>query len=448
MLTAWMLRQSGHEVLLLEGREIGCGQTGRTTGKITSQHGLIYSRLLRSLGDDAAKCYAAAQQQAISDLHAIVQQEHIDCDWQTMPTCLYTRVNRGQLYKEYKAALLAGIPAEFEETSPIPGTVATLIFPGQACFHPLKFLYALAECIPLCEHTPVLAQKGRTLLTPGGSVTAKHVIYATHYPQKNLPGFYFTRLYQSRSHTLVLRGTPPLSALYYSPDPGAPSLRPIPEGMLFCDAGGRTGVQPQGRYAALRAEAERLFPACKETDSFSAQDCMTPDGMPYIGCYGLTSPYDYVITGFNKWGMTGSMIAASLLTDLLAGKTNSCADLFSSLRLGGAGIRTIMHQSAESAGGLARTLFAKGRRSAQSLRPGEGEIVCYKGKTYGGYRSEDRVLHLVSPTCTHLGCRLVFNADEASWDCPCHGSRFSYRGTRLDGPAKKNLAYLCIPADS
>ena len=456
VLTAWLLKEAGRETVILEAASVGSGQTGRTTAKITSQHGLIYHRLSESSqGPALARTYGAAMEEAIKEYWRIAEKEKIDCGLTTVPAYLYTCERPEILQAEAEAAAAAGLPAVFTLDTELPFPVmGALRFEGQALFRPLDFLQTLAAKLRVYENTPVLRVEGgekgdSRLITPKGELEAEKVVFATHYPFINAPGYYFTRLHQERSYVLALKGAVQFQGMYYGVDPGGYSFRPAGEYLLFGGGNHRTGENEEGgRYRSLEEEAGQLFPQSQRVYAWSAQDCMTPDALPYIGRYSKERPSWYVATGFNKWGMTGSMAAARLIRDLILDRENFYGDAFSPQAAG----RLLLPEAGEAlvADGIkavkalgSRLLPVQRADQAQlaALKPGKACLCQAEGEKLGVYRDSTGSLHAVRPHCPHLGCQLTFNPDEASWDCPCHGSRFTYTGRLIDNPAQEDLFY-------
>lgn len=441
VLTAYELRRRGVEAVVLEAKRIGDGQTKNTTAKITSQHGLIYDRLLRQLGEGKAREYAAANQRAINAFCRLAREEKIDCMLERAPAYLYTRRDPEALRREWAAAKRLGIPAELTVETELPFPVSgALRFPDQAKFHPLKFLSALSKKVPVYEDTRVLRVYPNRVETARGTVSAKHIVFASHYPFVNYPGFYFTRLHQERSYVLALEGPPALKGMYYGVDPDGLSLRSAGEALLLGGGGHRTGKAPlEDPYAMLRRRARELWPDCRETAAWSAQDCAALDGVPYIGRFSPTRPNWYVASGFGKWGMTGSMAAALLLSEeIAAGRRGK--SVFSPRRFPNPGaFPTLGRELAESGKGLLKGILYFPGKEFDELAPGQGAVIRWCGKKRGAYRDETGKVYLVSVRCPHLGCQLEWNGAERSWDCPCHGSRFDFRGELIDGPAQRGL---------
>lgn len=466
ILTSFLLKEAGVESIVLEARQIGGGQTCRTTAKITSQHGLCYDRLIRTLGTDSARLYARANEAAVAEYRRIIAKYGISCHFQELSSCLYTSRSAAALRREAEAAFRLGLPARLSGQTALPFPVKTaLYFDRQAQFHPLEFLYTLAGMLRVYENTPVLEISGNTVRTAAGTVRADHVIFACHYPFLRSAGLYFARMHQERSYVLAIRDAFVPDCMYYGTDRDAPSLRSFEGLLLIGGSGHRTGeTPPQDCYRALARNGKELglLPAeaarsCQAVAArWSAQDCMTLDGLPYIGRFSRLHFHWYVATGFGKWGMTGSMAAACLLRDLLLGRENPYAALFSPQRFP---LPAVLPSLQKESGHALRSLTARlssappvpPPSAAQEpprppfsqiacLAPGEGRIVTYRGRKTGVSLDKDGVPHFVSPYCPHLGCQLTWNATEKTWDCPCHGSRFTCDGRLLDGPAQRGLS--------
>lgn len=443
ILTAYYLTQQGKQVVVLEADRIGSGQTSRTTAKITSQHDLIYSRLIATVGEEKARQYAVANEQAIAHYAHLIQKLQMDCHYKRLPAYLYSLQETAPLKEEMLAARQLGIEAEYVTETTLPFQVkGALKFHGQAQFHPLKFLTRLAQEVTVYEQTPVRKVEGHQVMTGGGVVVAEHIIFTTHYPFINFPGYYFMRMHQERSYVLALKQAQELDGMYLGVDAHGLSFRNAGSLLLLGGGNHRTGENSRGgRYDYLKRKAENFWPGCKVAAHWSAQDCMTSDQIPYIGRYSSSIPYWYVATGFQKWGMTSSMVAAQLLTAMIALEENPWP-VFSPQRfLEPAGVPTLVADGYQAAKGLARKYLTLPEKELAQLPKGHGGIVSYHGEKAGVYKNEFGEVFVIDPRCPHLGCQLEWNPDEKSWDCPCHGSRFDYKGHVLDGPAQDNLAH-------
>ena len=441
-LAAYYLQRAGVRTVVLEARRIGSGQTGNTTAKVTSQHGLIYDRLIRQLGQERAMMYAQANQQAIGQYRTLIEEENIDCDLRVCPAYLYTTRDPEALHREWSAAVQLGLHARLTAATSLPFPAAeALRFEDQARIDPLKLLRAVVKDLTIYENTPVLRAEGHRLQTDRGTVTAGKVIFACHFPFVNAPGYYFARMHQERSYVLALARASRLDGMYYGIDPGAYSFRQAGPLVLLGGSGHRTGENAAGgRYDRLRRAARTWWPDSVEKAAWSAQDCMPQDGVPFIGPFSARTPDWYVATGFQKWGMTTAMAAAHILTDLIQGRDNEFAPVFSPQRPRlRASAGSLTADMAVTVRALGRTAFAAAGDSAAEMPAGHGGVVEAGGKKRGLYRDGESREHWVGVKCPHLGCELGWNADEASWDCPCHGSRFDADGELLSGPAQKGI---------
>lgn len=444
ILTAYKLTQNNIDTIVLEASRIGSGQTKNTTAKITSQHDIIYSRLTEDFGEDLARQYAAANENAIREYKRIIEKENIDCNFEEKPAYLYSQNQQDvkRLQDEADAARELGIDAEYTTETHLPFSVAGAVkFNNQAQFHPLKFLKEIAKGLTIFEDTRVIKVEEDTVFTETAKVRAKHIIFATHFPFINAPGFYFARMHQERSYVLALKGAAKLDGMYLGVDDDGISLRNFDDMLLFGGGNHRTGENSAGgKYDFIRAKAKEFIPQSKEIACWSAQDCITLDGVPYIGQYSSSVLNWYVATGFAKWGMTSSMVSAMIISDMILGRENPNAEVFSPSRFTpSASTKTFIEDLGQSVKGLARQFFTFPDEKAERLRAGSGGIVEIAGENVGVYKDEEHKLHIVSVKCPHLGCQLEWNPDEKSWDCPCHGSRFDYRGNLIDNPAQTNL---------
>ena len=413
ILTAYYLKREGIRAVVLEADRIGSGQTKNTTAKITSQHGLVYDRLIRSFGSRMAAHYARANEDAIREYDRLIMEKEIDCDFIKCSACLYSEREAELLKREAEAAKSLGIKASFRTDCELPFSVAGVTrFEEQARFHPLKFLARIAEEVEVYEQTKALKVRDKKVETDRGIVRAEHIVFACHYPFIIVPGYYFARMYQERSYVAALRGAEKPGGMYLGIDRDGLSFRACGDLLLLGGGSHRTGTnqgdRPGGRcrYGTLRERAEEFYPGCSEAFRWSAQDCMTLDGLPYIGRFSGRRPNWYVATGFGKWGMTSSMVSARILTALICGRDCPEADIFSpGRRFTARAAKELAVHGAHTAVGLAKHL----------LPAGSGQIV---------------------PNCPHMGCRLEKNPEEGTYDCPCHGSRFDGEGHLIDGPAQ------------
>ena len=450
ILTALFLRERGVRTVVLEAGRTGAGATCRSTAKLISQHGAIYAGLLERFGREKAQMYARANQRAVESYRRVIEKYRISCDFEETDALLYSHAHEDVMRREAEAAASLGLPASFTSHLELPLRISGAVrFTGQAQFHPLKFLQPLTELLTVYERTPAERVEGHTVFTPKGRVKADKIVFACHYPFVNFPGLYFARMHQERSYVLALEDAPLPQGMYYGYEAYAYSLRRWGNVTLLCGCGHRTGENPGGgHYRTLREAAKILFPESREVAHWSAQDCMTASGVPYIGQFSKKDPDFLVATGFGKWGMTSAMAAAEILTALICDGAHPDAAIFDPTALSQQRADKVAAEGAHAVKGLSRRVLHGASVLPEELPVGHGGPALVDGRQMGVYRASETEYYAVELACPHLGCRLEWNPDEKSWDCPCHGSRFDFRGNRLDSPAQTALQARRLPPHS
>lgn len=397
LLCAYTLQQAGVDYVLVEADRVADGITKNTTAKITSQHGLIYHNLMKRFGREAAAKYYEANERAIQRYADLCRE--IDCNFVRKASYVYSLDDREKLEREINALKAMGADAELVNETELPFSVAGAVrLEHQAQFHPLKFMKAIAPQCRIYEHTRVLQLMPGRAVTEQGVIEARQMIIATHFPFLNKHGSYFLKMYQHRSYVIAYENAGNVEGMYLDESHTGFSFRNYEDYLLLGGGSHRTG-KCGGNWEAISEFAGKYYPDAREKYRFATQDCMTLDQVPYIGRYSRNTRGLYVATGFNKWGMTSSMVAADLLCDLVMGKENPYEKLFwpsrSMLRL---------------------QLLLNGLEATKNL------------------------LWPTVKRCPHLGCALKWNREEHSWDCPCHGSRFTETGELIDNPATGNCS--------
>ncbi len=396
ILCAMRLQEAGTDYLLVEGRQIGNGITKGTTAVLTAQHDTLYQDIIKKFGEENARLYLEANLRAVERFSKL--SKHIPCDFERRPSLMYSLHDSPLMEHEVDAVQILGFPAEFLSTTPLPFPVAGAVqYPDMAQFHPLKFLYGVAKSLNcIYENTFVQKLDGTVAITEHGCIRAKRVIVATHFPFINRFGLYFAKLYQHRSFVIALENAPDFGCTIVDAAENGIYLRNY-NGLLLVGGGDHRTGKKGGNFTVPRDFARRYFPDAREKYAWANQDCVSLDGLPYIGPYSPKLPDVYVATGFNLWGMTTSMVASEILTDMVLGHQNKYAPAFSP------------HRSM-----LTTQLFSN------------------LGTT---------LLDFATPTtkrCPHMGCALKWNPTEHSWDCPCHGSRFDEHGGLINNPAMRD----------
>ena len=442
LLTAYRLKEKGISAAVIEANVICGGQTKNTTAKITSQHGAVYGRIISGYGEKAARQYAAANQKAIGDYESIIKEKGIDCDFERKNAVLYTLHDKSEIEKEASAAKRAGIDCFITDKTDLPFSVkAALVFKDQAQFNPLKFLKPVSRGLDIYEHTPVIKIKDGIVFTDKYRIKTDKIVFAGNYPFVNFPGLYFLKMSRERSYVVSSKWNGSLDSMYIDAGNGL-SFRTYGDQIIIGGGAHRTGKPPEVDPYKMLVKKGRLYvPEFRETARWSAQDCITLDGIPYIGRFS-SSPDYYIATGFNKWGMTSSMASANAISDMIAGKDTSQYEVFSPRRFSPtAQAKNFCKNTGETVKGFAA--YLKGADlTAASIRRGTAGIIKYKGEKAGAYRDENGKIYIVSLKCPHLKCMLKWNPCEKAWECPCHGSRYSFKGELIDGPAQANSILL------
>ncbi len=441
ILTAYTLHDAGLRVVLLEEDRLAGGATAHATARLSAQHGVFCERLIRDFGELIARQYVAAQLHAVEQYRKLIARLGVDCALTEQTSRVYTAPNGPDLEREYAAALVLGAPVEMQAVKGLPFAVReALCFTGQASFEPLPLLRALLRGLAVYENSPVRDIRGQFVRCDGGTVEAREIIVATRYPMLERWGFYHLRLRQEQAYLLALAGAPKLDGWYLDADTKGWNLQQRGDELVLSGGLHRCGENRGDSYEALRRQAKLWFPEARETRAWSAQDCVTMDGLPYIGRYSAATPRLHVAAGFGRWGLSNSMVAATLLTAEILGNEYPYAEAFSPDRFfPSASIAAMMEGALYAIRGKARRLYTPVQQATQDIVPGHGGIVRWHGALRGVYRDERGLLYAVSPVCPHRGCALSWNDDEKTWDCPCHGSRFDYTGRRLYHPAKAAL---------
>lgn len=395
ILCAYFLEQKGIDYVLVEGERIGQGITKNTTAKITSQHGLIYNQLIKNVGIEKAKMYLKSNEDALAKFRELCKS--IECDFEQKDAYTYTFSDRKKIEEEVKAVNVLGLKAEFVEKLPLPfATNGAIKVRNQAQFNPLLFISEIAKGLKIYENTFIRDIKDHIAIADDAKIKANKIIVATHFPLINKHGSYFLKMYQHRSYVIALQDATNVNGMYVDEAQLGMSFRNYKDLLLIGGGDHRTG-KTGGNWQELREFAKKNYPDAIEKYAWATQDCVSLDGVPYIGHYSKQTPNMYVATGFNKWGMTSSMVAAMILSDMVMGKENEFREVYSP------------HRSM-----LKQQLFING---------------------------VEAVSNILTPTikrCPHMGCALKWNKIEHTWDCPCHGSRFDKNGQLIDNPAKHN----------
>ena len=427
--TAYYLsKEGGIKVAVLEKDKICSKTSGKTTGKITCQHHLFYKYLIDSKGKDFAKKYLKANEEAIKNIENIINKENIDCDFERRSSFVFTK-ELGKLHMindEINAVQSLGMKAKFSNEIEVLGKIEGAIeFENQAQFNPVKYVKGLAKCVlenggDIYENTKVVEyQKDENgfIVTAEAdgklrNIFAKYVVVATRYPIFNVPGFHFIKMYQELEYGIAIKTDVKLKGMYVSCEVPTISFRDYKNNgenyILIVGNGHKTGEKTENNgFGVLEEFSKKYFSDCEIKYRWNAEDSIGLDKIPYIGEYSEVRENMFVATGFKKWGMTSSNIAANMITDMILKRENKYEEIFKSTR-----VEPI-----------------KNSEEMKNMLKEAGESIVIprlkmeKGKKY----------------CAHLGCELTWNEVTKTLDCPCHGSRYEHDGSVIEGPAVHDL---------
>ncbi|WP_085994101.1 FAD-dependent oxidoreductase [Oceanobacillus senegalensis] len=457
--SAYLLVNKGLKVAILEADRVLNGTTGHTTAKITAQHDLIYDELITNMGKSEARLYYEANIGALNFMKKTIDELQIDCDFKKQDAYIYatTEEYEQKIKKEADAYEKLGIDGKLVDTVPLDIDVRNaLVMRNQAQFHPLKYLKRLIQHITdkggqIFENTTAVnveTDNQPTVLThEGGRVTADYVLACSHFPFYEGVGLYSTRMYADRSYVLAAKTDKKLpDGLFISADRPNRSLRSVTingeEMVLIVGESHKTGqgTDTMKHYEALESFGEQVLGIEEIAYRWSAQDLTTLDKVPYIGEITSGQPNILIATGYRKWGMSNGTAAALLLSDMVMGKKNNFQNLYAPSRFYATpSLKNFFVQNMDVAKHLIKGKLQISDIDPKTLSNDEGAIITVKGERKGAYRDTEGELHIVDTTCTHVGCEVEWNSGDRTWDCPCHGSRFSYTGDVVEGPAEKPL---------
>jgi glycine/D-amino acid oxidase-like deaminating enzyme/nitrite reductase/ring-hydroxylating ferredoxin subunit len=454
--TALLLQTAGKNCLVTEARNIGFGTTGGTTAHINTLLDTPYYTISKNFSEDDAKLVHKAATEVIELVRKNVETYSISCSFMDKEGYLFSP--RKELDKELEkivnSSIKAGVDMAYVQENPVPVPFTALArFTGQAQFHPLEYVYALAQAFEqaggvILLENPMTEVKEEDVLhvhTHRGIIKAKNVVYATHTP----PGINLLhlRLVPWRSYAMALRinGEYPDSLIYDTEDPYHYFRTQEIDGVQYLIAGGedhKTGHEENAEKSFMNLEAylRKHFDIEEIKWKWSSQYYETVDGLPYIGNFPMHPENIYVATGFGGNGMTYGTLSAIILRDLITTGKSEYAELFDPNRLKPiAGFAEFASAAADVVSNFIKKPFnAEKIEALVDLAPGEGKIVKYEGEKIALYKDEDGKIYGISPTCNHMGCSINWNNAEKSWDCPCHGSRYNMYGEMITGPATKN----------
>ena len=449
---ARMLKDRGIRVALIEARRVGQQVTGKSTAKMSSQHGILYQTLVKTFGEDKARLYADAQEAGLRRIRELAAQYGIEADIEPMPAFVYTQDESyvSKLEKEVETACRLGLPASMTRDTGLPFDVlAAMRWDDQAQFHPVKYVAGLAATIPgegshVFEGSRAIEWEPTRVVTESGTVSARHVVMATHIPLGQV-GMYYAMAYPHAEAVIAAPiGKVPPGMYKNAENPGRSIRTHRHNGKTYAIAAGDSFKpgHPDAEEESLGGVESWLaehFEAGPVEYRWVNEDYEAMDGAPFIGWSSKSDGY-LVATGFAAWGISNGTAAGMIIADLVDGKSNPWLPMFDATRIKPvAGGPEFAKENLSVATHLVGGYLSRKLKSYDELEPGDAAIMKIDGDNVAAYRDDKGALHAVSAVCTHMGCLVGWNATDRTWDCPCHGSRFELSGEVIHGPATKPL---------
>lgn len=437
-LTAFKLAEAGEKVTLVEADRLFSGTTGKTTAKITANQGNIYYELYLKYGKHIAEQYYSAQRDGMRGYADLIEKYSIDCDFVSTDGNIFSCTDDKTLKQTCKLLNDFGAECETVESVAPVEAVCTLKMSNQYLFDPIKFLSALPVNFEIFENTRItdIDAKNKILYCGKNNIRSDKIIVATHFPIINKYGGYIFKLRQSLSYTVAAKEKI-TDKMFLNEEQDGLSVRPYPDGTIFGGFDHRTGRRKNADSFKKLGEISAYYGADTVTNCWAAEDVMTFDGMSFAGRYSKKLKDVYVITGFNKWGMTNAMVCAGIIRDLVLGKQNKYANLFSPQRKVRGCFKDYLSNIFTNVGCILGAYMPFAVKSVANVPKGGGKVVRYKGKKRAVYRDESGKIYAIGRMCPHLHGELQWNAETKTWDCPCHGSRFDIYGNIISEPSSK-----------
>ena len=392
ILCAYELKKRNIDYVLVEKDRIGNNITKNTTAFISAQHETLYQDIAKDKGIDKALEYLNLNLNAINEYKKI--NETYDIEFEECCSVLYTTKDENIIYREKSILDKMGYPTKIIDKIPLPIHIKKgILFYNQATIHPLKCINSLSKELNIYEKTKIIKIIKNKAYTETNEISFRKLIIATHYPIINKKGFYFMKLFQRRSYVVAIKDNMNIKDTYCSIDEDGLYFRSYKNHLIV---GGNDRDTKTVCNKALIQRVQEIFKNKEIEYKWSNQDCISIDGIPYIGRHSLMHKNWFVSTGYNMWGFTWAMSASKIIADMIEGKKTT----------------TLTNPQRFI---IKKKLFSNILNSVKNL------------------------VNLKKTRCSHLGCALHYNETDGVWECPCHGSRFDIAGKVIDGPATKDI---------
>jgi glycine/D-amino acid oxidase-like deaminating enzyme/nitrite reductase/ring-hydroxylating ferredoxin subunit len=459
--TALLLQSSGKRCLLLEAHTLGFGTTGGTTAHLNTFFDTPYSKVIKNFGKENAQLLANAAGDAMALIKKNISHYNIDCDYSELDGYLFSlnETQNKELDDIVSSAQSVGVNTNFTNNSPFPiPYLKVATFKDQAQFNPVKYIFSLAKAFEvnggvILQHHMVTEMENEndhvTLKSESRLFKASKVIYATHIP----PGVNLLHFrcapYRSYAMALKLKSDYPIAMGYDMNDPYHYYRTQEVNNQLYLIAGGedhKTGHEENTEHCFRRLESHlrTYFEVESIAYKWSSQYYEPADGLPYIGRMPGSSENLFVATGFSGNGMIYGTLSAIILSDILIKGKSNYEDLFDPKRIKPiAGFTNFVREGADAVASFIKGKFNTEKiKTLADLGAGEAKIIKHEGHILAIYKDDAHNLHVLNAACTHTKCTVGWNNSEKSWDCPCHGARYSPEGEVLNGPAQLNLEII------
>ncbi len=456
--TALLLQQAGKKCVVAEAKTLCFGTTGGTTAHLNTVLDHPYSEIKSKFGENNALLMAKAAKQALSLIKENIHDYKIECEFEDQDGFMFAQDDKQikELEDILKATQEAGVSMNYVDSIPVQIPFKKAVkFEGQAKFHPARYVYALAGAFEKaggiilqgCRVTKTEQNDVIEATTRYGIIKARNIIWATHIPPGvNLLHF---RCAPYRSYAMAIKlkgGEYPDGLVYDMYDPYHYYRTQQIDGEKFLIAGGedhKTAHEKDTNSCFTRLESylRKFFDIESIPFKWSSQYFEPADGLPYIGHLPGNPDNVYVATGFGGNGMTCGTISAVVLSDILLNGESEYRKLLDPNRLKPiAGFTNFVKEQADVVGKMIGGWVSSEKiEELSDLAKGEAKVVKYESHKLAIYKDETGRIHAVNPVCPHAKCIVEWNTAEQSWDCPCHGSRFSADGILLTAPASHDL---------
>ncbi len=447
MTTAYYLKDKKN-VCVVDASKIGHGVTLNTTAKINYFQEKIYTKIMKSRDKNTAIKYLKSQRYAINLIKNIIKKENIECDFKRVPSYVFASTSNEieDLKKEVNFLLEQKIKVKEKKLPLNIKSYESYCVNDTYIFNPIKYLQGIYDIIknniPVYENTKIVKidklWTHYNCYTNDHKIKAKNVVIACHYPYFTIPFYLPIKSYIEKSYIIISKTDNDLGFTCINTSSPTYSCRFYDDGNNIYQIS-----LSENHNTAFKQNDEYHFKKVKETFNLKGSDIlmkytnvdiMTPDNLPFIG---KLKPNMYIASGYNTWGMTNSILASRIISDIIQNKQNRYQDMFDPTRFNISNIKQLPYIL------FSQTKSFIGPKINKNKYWYNDNVYFEKkdGKNVAIYKDKKGIEHIVYNKCPHLGCSLIFNKIEKTWDCPCHSSRFNLDGKCIKGPSIYDITY-------